>query len=180
MRHLVLAVALLAGCGAPFEPDVFGGAGGAGPATSASVGTSASSASTGGSGGEGGAPGCDAAKDCGPVPNVECGSWACAEHACVMVPADAGKLTAGNVPGDCKILVCDGTGGAEYLPADDPKSDGNPCTVDACDGFTQPPSANAAPDEPCPTGVCDGNGSCVECLHGYQCASGSCLDEVCQ
>ncbi len=131
-------------------------------------------------GGGGAPPGCDAAKDCGPVPNVECGSWACAEHACVMVPADAGKLTDGNVPGDCKILVCDGKGGAEYLPADDPKSDGNPCTVDACDGFTQPPGANAAPDEPCPAGVCDGNGSCVECLHGYQCGSGVCSDMTCQ
>ena len=177
-KTLLFAAVLLVGCGDAFEADVFGDI----DIEQPDAGAATSSTGAGGGGGEGGAApaACTTAKDCGAPPTAECGSWACAEHVCVLAPVDAGKLMEGNVPGDCKILVCDGNGGAEYLPAADPKDDGKPCTIDACDGFTQPPSANAAPDEPCPTGVCNGNGACVECLHGYQCGSGVCADMACQ
>lgn len=179
MREALLVVALLAGCGGSDDPGVFiAGPAGAGGGT---VTSSSSSSASGGGGAGGQAPQtCTTAKDCGAAPNVECGYWACAENACVLVPADAGKLTEGNVSGDCRDLVCDGEGGAVYLEADDPEDDGNPCTIEACDGFLRAPSTNEAPDTICPTGVCDGNGACVECLHGYQCGSGVCADFVCQ
>lgn len=182
MRGSALVVCLLVvGCGsaeeAPLFHDVLGAGGAGGAATSSSVAGSGGAAS----GGAGGAPAtCMIAEDCGAPPTAECGSWTCETGACVLVPVRDGTLMAGNVPGDCKILVCDGLGGAEYRPSDDPKDDGNPCTSEVCDGFVQPPSTNKAPNMPCPTGVCDGNGACVECLHGYQCASGSCVEMSCQ
>ena len=96
-KTLLFAAVLLVGCGDAFEADVFGDI----DIEQPDAGAATSSTGAGGGGGEGGAApaACTTAKDCGPVPNVECGSWACAEHVCVMVPADAGKLTAGNVPG---------------------------------------------------------------------------------
>ncbi len=71
-----------------------------------------------------------------------------------------------------------GSGGALCVPEDD----GNPCTLDVCDG--QEPIHSPAPaGAPCGAGglVCDGEGACVACLAASDCpgASGACQAATC-
>lgn len=173
----IVCALLCAGCGDAFSSGE--GEGGGSAATSGvTTATSTASASTTGSGGA--APqSCHAAEDCTGL-SGECDFWLCVLDACELHFVDQGTLTEANYPGDCRALVCDGSGGAVYVAvSDDVEDDGNPCTKDVCDGMS-PAHQNKPLDTLCSEGVCDGAGLCVECNHGSQCASGSCVESVCQ
>src|SRR5262245_11917268 len=138
-----------------------GGAGG----TMASVGpfssSASSSASTGG--------GCMTAADCGTDTN--CRFYSCNSGTCNQTnSADNTSIPpAGQVPGDCKMLLCDGMGGektvadSQDLPTDEP----NDCTTEECN-VDMPVHTPVAAGMPCATGVCDGMGACVSCMDGIQ------------
>lgn len=77
---------------------------------------------------------CDSVGQCRRDP-AECGALACVRGRCVY--AIAGTPLLEQTPGDCVALVCDGAGGTELLVTqEDVPDDGNPCTLDLCDGST--------------------------------------------
>lgn len=49
--------------------------------------------------------------------------------------------------------------------------DGNECTVDACDANNMPVNAPSLTGSPCSFGVCNGMGSCVQCLTVADCTN---------
>jgi hypothetical protein len=153
-----------------------GGVGGAGGTGGVGGGTS----NTGGAGGAGG--GCSAASDC-PQPSEPCLAAVCDAGVCGTEPLAAGTLTGNQVVGDCKRVECDGAG-AEVVVNDDADKpvDTNECTDDLCDGGV-PSNTNTLAGTTCAQNggaVCDGAGACVECAGGSDCASGVCMNNVCQ
>jgi hypothetical protein len=106
---------------------------------------------------------CNVASDCATTGD-DCKVAACnADKTCGVVNAPAGTpvSAAQQIPGDCKTLSCDGSGGtmAKTTPSDVP-DDSNPCTLDKCNGGS--PS-----NTPGPTGVDCGVGQ--KCNAGGQC-----------
>lgn len=160
-----------------------GGAGGDGATSSSSSAASASSSS--------GAV-CSTAADC-PGAETACAHRACSSGVCSVVHEPAGKVTDPIAAGDCAALTCDGTS-PDPAPTLDPADigdDNNPCTEDKCIslGFTS--HVNEAPSTPCPTGVCNATGLCVECNGGFDCPlsfncqngqtpQAKCLDPTCK
>ena len=71
------------------------------------------------------------------------------------------------------------TTGPECLTATTCPGDDTPCEIRTCAGG-ECGSAFVDAGTFCPTGVCNGNGSCVECVTGAQCASGVCGTNVCE
>lgn len=109
---------------------------------------------------------CTKAEQC-PLPSSECRVAACLDGVCGATPVKAGTLTSKQKPHDCTTVVCNGEGGEALMPdpADAPLDDGNPCTNDVCDGDkVSHPDKKAG--EPCGSGVCNGAGTCGECLPG--------------
>ena len=105
-----------------------------------------------------GAPACEALADC--EPGACRTAVACADGQCVFEDMPEGTALAGQVAGDCQVVVCDGRGGsgAQADPADLP-DDAIDCTLDACDGPTpvHTPAAEACyggPDGTLGVGVC--------------------------
>jgi hypothetical protein len=101
-----------------------GGAGGAG-------GTGDTSTTTGGTGG---LPpeACDSFDDC--VDSDPCTSDACDTNVCVHFPKKNSTVDADT--GDCVLVECDENGFATTVDdPDDTPDDGNPCTIDSCDGM---------------------------------------------
>lgn len=150
---------------------------GGGSSTSASVGGGSSVTST--STGEGGhASPCAIDSDC-PAPGSECVLVACDAGTCVYSFLPEGTPISSQIPGDCKEKQCDGGGNPTTVNVEgDAPDDGNECTVDACsagNGTHAPHAAGTA----CATGVCDGGGSCVECLDAADCDAGPCGFVVC-
>ncbi|MBK8252743.1 MAG: hypothetical protein IPK82_08760 [Polyangiaceae bacterium] len=164
-----------------------GGSGGTGAATATSTSTgggtsTGTTASTGGSGGHM-QMGCVDVGECPPSPDP-CWNAVCSENVCGFLPAEANKLlnAAEQVAGDCRDLVCDGTGSITYLlnPADLPPPQG-PCWVGSCDSMV-PGQVPAAANKPCSEGTgikCDGMGKCVECTVAADCATTICLANTC-
>jgi formylglycine-generating enzyme required for sulfatase activity len=131
------------------------------------------------------APFCDAgacvtcltAADCG-APSGECSAFACIARKCVeQILPDNTPATA-QTPGDCKIRVCEGGKVSDKADATDlPPDDGNPCTIEQCNGST-PSSSKASDGAKCPqgaciNGVCNSNPSCIDQLTDYTCGVGS-------
>jgi hypothetical protein len=180
-RHITVYV------DAPPEPasgtggsSASGGSGG----TSGSVGTAGvGGASTGHDGG-----GVDVAVDSGdagaacavdadcPRPNRTCGLSRCNAGRCETVNAPAGA-TVPNVPADCHASLCDGSGHATSVAvAQNNVPQSGPCNVTACDASgsvrTTPLAAGTACSAGPRTAMCDGAGTCVECLHSTDCPQG--------
>ncbi|MBL4687713.1 MAG: hypothetical protein JKY37_24165 [Nannocystaceae bacterium] len=90
--------------------------------------------------------------------------------ACVNDPLDGIDAPVdAQTPGDCSIVAC--VGGNEVPQADDSDlaDDRNECTVDSCSRGT-PDSTPAVVGFPCGAdGLCDGDGSCVECNSPSDC-----------
>lgn len=148
------------------EGSSTGGTGGAG-GTGGTGGTGA----TGGTGGTGGGGGCTSPSDC-PGTDGDCQARTCTDSTCGVSFTTAGTATVSQVDGDCKKLVCDGSGSViavndnADLPTDD-----NDCTTGTCVNGS-PNTSFVAEGTSCATGggsVCDGAGACVECLGPSDC-----------
>jgi hypothetical protein len=94
---------------------------------------------------------------------------------CAGTPSGATIL---NVPADCHATICDGAGqaaGAVVVPSNVP-TPGGPCLVGLCDALGRPSTSPLAAGTACSrtvgAGMCDGAGSCVECLRTLDCAPG--------
>jgi len=115
---------------------------------------------------------CIQASDC-PGMDTACQKRTCVSNACGynLTPADTPVAT--QTAGDCKTVLCDGSGGTRTAtdPGDIPGDD-KACTLDLCteDAPSNPPVAAGTA---CTQGggvVCDGAGSCVDCLTANDCA----------
>jgi acetyl esterase/lipase len=120
------------------------------------------------------------------------GGSQCQQATCVMGTCGLGNVPAGTpvavqTPGDCQEVVCDGQGAATSVdddadvPADTFCSSGGVCTS-GVPGFTDfaPPMSRCGPGGD-PSLVCDGGGTCVECLTAGDCAGGeACVANQCQ
>lgn len=106
---------------------------------------------------------------------------ACEANRCVFEDTPAGAVLAAQTPGDCATVTCD-EGGKKRLIADpaDIEDDGNPCTLDACDGTK--PTHTIVDALPCYTGPpgTRGVGSCVAGVQRCDGGTpiGACEDEV--
>jgi hypothetical protein len=117
-----------------------------------------------------------------------CESPTCTNHVCGLMdtPNNTPAPMSAQVDGDCKLVLCDGTGGTKVqADAADVPVDGNACTGDVCNGQT-PSNPNLPQGTPCGNGLgCDGQGNCTllglgaTCQLGTQCTSGFCRDGVC-
>lgn len=145
-------------------------------------GTGATGGGGPGGGGVGGvAPECGQPSDCPGVENA-CQWRTCEGGACGVAFAPEDTPTADVTTGDCAKLACDGLGGTKIVPDDtDVLDDGNECTTDSCTAagpVNEPVGAGAACSR-APGQVCDGAGSCVECLGAAECSGGLCQQHQC-
>jgi hypothetical protein len=118
---------------------------------------------------------CLAAPDCPGGPDTECRMRTCnAAGRCGIAVVAQGSALANQVVGNCHRDVCDGAGGVSSMVDDsDVFVDGNTCTRDVCSGGT-PSNPVAARGTACndnPGVVCDGAGTCVQCLTDAECDS---------
>lgn len=122
--------------------------------------------------GSGNCAGCTSPGDC-PGQDTDCQNRACTSGICGFVYSPAGTPVTAQTAGDCKLNVCNGMGQVSVIAASsDPADDGNVCTIDGCSNGS-PTHSNTAAGAPCGSGsnnqVCDGGGSCVECLVPASC-----------
>jgi hypothetical protein len=159
-HHLLVVLTLIvAGAGCELlvhiDPSLLPGAGGSGGTGGAGVGPgtggTSSATGTGGMTGTGGKTGtggttassgtgggCATAADCPPSTGV-CATAACdpTAHTCGIVDVAAGGPAAASaqIQGDCKQVVCDGSGNPMSVTDDtDVPDDGEVCTDDSCSG----------------------------------------------
>jgi hypothetical protein len=67
-----------------------------------------------------------------PGTDSECAVRGCVANKCAMVNIADGTVAATQVPGDCKIRLCDGKGGVRIAEASTDNDDGQICTDDSC------------------------------------------------
>ncbi len=148
-----------------------GGAGAGGP------GPSSSNGNQGGDNEGGGQSACEVPGDC-PGTDGECGTRTCTDGLCGVDAVPAGTPVAGQIPGDCSTVVCDGDGETDLAPDDaDIEEDDEDCTVDTCSEGSPlhtPVAEGTACTGPFNGKVCTAAGTCVECIDGSDCISGSC------
>jgi cysteine-rich repeat protein len=161
-----------------------GGATGSGGATGGggTTGGGGATGSGGTTGSGGGAPCENPAVDC-PAPATDCEVAQCSPGGhCTVAFVAAGVPTGAQTPGDCLEIRCNGKGGTQSVPADDPADDGKECTVDACSGG-QAVHAPRPLRTPCSQGggaMCDLAGACVGCVDWTDCQGGACKAGACQ
>jgi hypothetical protein len=116
---------------------------------------------------------CLVAADCPGGPDTQCSMRTCsAAGACGTHLTPAGTALTVQVVGDCRRAVCDGMGGVGSVNDDsDVFVDGNGCTNDICTDGTpsNPVSARGTGCSDNGGSMCDGNGTCVQCLADAQC-----------
>jgi len=165
-----------------FPEDSLGGTYGIGTGGTSDGGTGGTA--DGGTGGMGGGTGveCFVPSDC-PGEDTECRTRTCGlDSLCGFDFAGPGTPLSQQTAGDCEVSQCDGVGEIEVVPADDPPSDDNECSIDSCDGTTPdfPPEEIDTPCNQDGGAFCDGEGACVECNDDLQCSVGVCIDSLCQ
>lgn len=114
--------------------------------------------------------GCLKPTDC-PGIDSECGTRTCsAGGVCGNDFAPVGKALATQVAGDCHTLQCDGNGTAvSVVNGADVPVDANLCTDNLCTLGT-PSNPNSAANTACGGGkICNGAGTCVQCLSAAGC-----------
>jgi hypothetical protein len=121
-------------------------------------------------------PFCTVPEDCPPTGN-ECSARTCINNGCGTTNVASGIPLASQTPGDCKTVVCNGSGGIreDIDNTDLPAS--IPCTTSVC--------TNGVPSNPpvqsgttCTGGTCDGNGHCIAgCASAEECPG---IDTFCQ
>ncbi len=141
---------------------------------------------------------CDGQRHCvACVRNSDCGldtlcqTRACdADHTCRIGNVAAGSPVGLQIVGDCHVQQCDGAGLPTAVPDDtDLPDDGNPCTLEACNGgvSSHPPVAAGTPvgtqtAGDCSVVQCDGNGAVATVAAPTDVVDdgNSCTDDVCQ
>jgi hypothetical protein len=121
---------------------------------------------------------CQLPSQCGT--NTDCVTFTCNNNQCGQINTMMGVATSNQNAGDCKELVCTGTGGIEAVAKDsDIGSDGEECTKDQCNAGSQvhPPEDPGTMCSQNNGAVCDGAGACVECNVGADCTSGICTPQ---
>ena len=114
---------------------------------------------------------CATPADC-PGSDTECATRTCAGGICGLSFQPAGTVVTDQELGDCRDTTCDGAGGFAHAANDaDVPVDGNPCTDDVCVAGTpaHPAVAAGTPCSQLAPLVCDGAGSCVQCLAPADC-----------
>jgi hypothetical protein len=116
------------------------------------------------------------------APETECRTNVCENMTCGFAFTAAGTELSQQVAGDCKRVVCSGSG-SEVSEADasDAFDDGNDCTEDVCtgDGPKNEPLASGSACGESGQGQCDGAGQCVECVVDDDCAGEACVQSTC-
>jgi hypothetical protein len=133
--------------------------------------------------GNGACVGCNVASDCGT--STECLIFSCsAASTCSANNVMAGTALASQTAGDCHVNVCDGMGSTTVaVDTSDVPVDNKECTADLCSAQGVGSNPALPFNDPCPVTLghfCDGNGACVECNTGSQCASQVCTNNACQ
>ncbi|APR88638.1 Multiple EGF-like-domain protein 3 precursor [Minicystis rosea] len=101
--------------------------------------------------------------DC-PGADTECRTRTCTAGICGFSFTPAGILLSTQIPGDCRLELCNGAGSTTPIWDDsDLPSSGNDCMIDMCvDGA--PAAQPAPPGTACSQSgglLCDGNGNCI-------------------
>ena len=123
--------------------------------------------------------GCNTPADCAGQDD-ECKTKTCTSGVCGVDFTANGTAVTNQTAGDCKQNVCDGNGNVTSVGDDtDPASDNKQCTQDVCvSGFTvHPPEASGAACTEAGGSLCNGAGTCVECLVASDCPG---QDEDCK
>jgi len=126
---------------------------------------------------------CASPSDC-PGSDSECRTRACNAGVCGYTYAGSGTLVASQTPKDCRKNVCDGAGGTTSVADDtDLPIDADACTSDICTGgiASHPPAPARTPCTQSGGIVCNGTGSCVQCLAATDCpgADADCRVRTC-
>ncbi|EYF00860.1 Hypothetical protein CAP_8949 [Chondromyces apiculatus DSM 436] len=116
---------------------------------------------------------CNFAVDCVALPpDDECQARTCLNNVCGQSFTASGTPLAAQVDGDCRTVVCNGSGGTAIQNDDaDLIDDGNECTSQSCENGVAL-TENVVADTPCGTAeqtVCNGQGACVGCTMATQC-----------
>ncbi len=107
----------------------------------------------------------------------DCKTFMCTNEVCGVTYTGPNVPVSQQTAGDCKVTVCDGTGGQVVAAdgADLPMDDGNQCTSESCTGSTpqHPPLAAGTGCNQSGGQVCNGlaNPTCVECLSNAECTA---------
>ena len=120
---------------------------------------------------------CITAADC-PTPANACQGPTCVNGICGTSQLTNGTPVVAQVPGDCKVIECDGTG--TPVPVEDDTDlpvDNNACTDDVCTAGVATNPALAAMVSCGGTNKCDGAGHCIGCMVAGDCPG---MDTVCQ
>jgi alpha-tubulin suppressor-like RCC1 family protein len=157
-----------------------------GPSTTTAAGGGAGQGGEGeaAEGGGGGGPlKCRSVTDC-PLPANPCEARICQSNLCGTVAVEFGKPAAGQKLGDCRFVICDGTGSSiDQVDDTDVPVDGKSCTEDVCNQGTpsNPPLALGAPCAENGGIYCDGEGDCVACNSPAECPGedGECQTRTC-
>ncbi len=134
--------------------------------------------------------GCNTPSDCVNLPPDDfCKKRTCTNQVCgLSFTASGTDLPTGQVPGDCKVLECDGAGNVKTSVATtDIPVDGKQCTADVCDIMGVPSNPFSPINTACNengNNVCDGSGSCKKstgnaCAVSADCLTTYCVDGVC-
>ncbi|MDI1436465.1 DVUA0089 family protein [Polyangium sorediatum] len=140
--------------------------------------------STGGAGGTGGTGGmgaCTTPEDC-PGADTACRTRTCTAGVCGEELTPMGTPSDAQTAGDCAREICDGQGKLTLENDDtDVLDDQNDCTEDVCNAG-QPGNNPLAAGAACASNegkLCDGAGTCVECLAPADCPENVCANNMC-
>lgn len=121
--------------------------------------------------GAGSCVGCTAPSEC-PGTDTECQTRTCVANKCGFSNAASGTVVSTQVPGDCMKSQCDGAGKVQAVVDNtDVPNDSKQCTGDVCTAGT-PSNPPLASGTACTQGgglVCNGAGTCVQCVTAATC-----------
>jgi hypothetical protein len=171
--------------GASGAGSTSGGAGLAGGASAfggaAGFGGALSNAGDAGAAGESAETPCMSNADC-PKPANACVAAVCSRGLCDTTNVPPRAMYLEDVPADCHATTaCDGQGHAtRVIDQNDVPTPVNPCLDGTCDNAGTPGTESVPAGTPCATSpgtvMCDGAGTCVECLHSRECPNNRSCD----
>lgn len=114
-------------------------------------------------------------------PIGDCERRTCNANQCGVGDRPSGQPSTTQSPYDCQIEICDGMGMSTSQPQNtDLPFDGNQCTNDVCSsGMASNPPASAGTSCTQSGNVCDGSGTCIDCLIDTDCPQGYCEQMKC-